>query len=346
QELVEATTGSALDPAWERQWSNDPVIERAVAAMLDREDAGGAGAFLRQQQAAHGPFRIAGYSGIGYEPAPVASYPERRWEPGVLAILVNGRTMRLGLYDMQGYNPLQLRLYTDYLAALNSRPQNYHHANLLPGGFHSPLLDLLNVRYLLVDARIPADRADVAALRDGRQEVFRNDEVVIYENWEALPHAWVVHDVRSATPPAALALLASGQANPRWTAFVEGRPPPLAPATGTPVETAFITSYEADSLRVEVNATGAGLLVLSEVWAEGWQAAVNGVPAPILRTDGALRGVPIQAGHHTVELWYAPRSLQLGLLISGVATVAMLASFAAAAVSWTNGRGARAEGRE
>ncbi|MBA2278186.1 MAG: hypothetical protein H0W06_10535, partial [Chloroflexia bacterium] len=182
QELVEATTGSALDPAWERQWDNDPTIERAVAAMLDREDAGGGGAFLRLQQAAHGPFRIAGYSGIGHEPAPVASYPERRWEPGVLAILVNGRTMRLGLYDMQGYNPLQLRIYTDYLAALNGRAQNYHHANLLPGGFHSPLLDLLNVRYLLVDARIPADRADVAALRDGRQEVFRNDEVVIYEN--------------------------------------------------------------------------------------------------------------------------------------------------------------------
>jgi len=56
------------------------------------------------------------------------------------------------------------------------------------------------------------------------------------------------------------------------------------------------------------------------------------VPVKILLSDGALRGVPIMAGHHNVEFFYAPRSLQLGLLITSVATVAMLASFAAVAV--------------
>ncbi len=341
QELVEATTGEALDPAWTRQWVNDPVIQSAVATALDRDDQGGAGAFLRAQEAQRGPFRFAGYSGIGYDPSPSRSYPERRWEPEILALLANGRTMRLGLHDIQGYNPLQLRVYVDYLTALNGRTQNYHHANLLPAGFHSPLLNMLNVRFLLVDARIPADRPDVVALRQDRQEVFRNDEVVIYENWRALPHAWIVHDVRPATRADALALLAAGEVDPRWTALVEGAPPPLAPATGNPAETAFISRYEADAMVIEVNATAPGLLVLSEVWAEGWRAAVDGVPVEILLTDGALRGVPVTGGHHTVELTYAPRSLQIGLLLSGAALVAMLASFAAVAVSWTRGRSRR-----
>jgi len=343
QELVESTTGNALDPAWERQWRDDPAIQAAVATALDDEDLGGAGGFLRAQEAVRGPFRFAGYGGIGYEPEPSRSFPERRWEPEILGLIANGRAMELGVHDIQGYNPLQLRVYVDYLAALNGRTQNYHHANLLPGGFASPLLDLLNVRYLLVDARIPADRADVVALRAGRPEVFRNAEVVVYENWRAMPHAWVVHDVRAASRTDALALLAAREVDPRWTALVEGNPPPFAPATGTPAETAFITRYEADTMAIEVTATAAGLLILSEVWAEGWQAAVDGVPVEIMLADGALRGVPIQAGHHLVELSYAPRSLQLGLLISGIATVALLASFAAVAVSWTR-RGRRGEG--
>ena len=54
--------------------------------------------------------------------------------------------MVYGLEDAQGYNPLQLRRYAEYLAALNGGPQDYHWA--LVYNFQSPLVDLLNLRYV------------------------------------------------------------------------------------------------------------------------------------------------------------------------------------------------------
>ena len=54
--------------------------------------------------------------------------------------------MVYGREDVQGYNPLQLRRYAAYVAAINGGPQDYHWA--LVYNFQSPLLDLLNLRYV------------------------------------------------------------------------------------------------------------------------------------------------------------------------------------------------------
>ncbi|UCE86954.1 MAG: hypothetical protein JSU66_04255, partial [Deltaproteobacteria bacterium] len=59
----------------------------------------------------------------------------------------------------------------------------------------------------------------------------------------------------------------------------------------------------------------------------GWHAAVDGEPAPILRTNGLVQGVFVPPGVHAVRLAYAPASFPVG---AGVALVA-LAGFAA----WT-----------
>lgn len=57
-------------------------------------------------------------------------------------------SMVYGTEDIQGYNPLQLRRYAQYLAAINGGPDDYHWA--LAYNLQSPLLDLLNLRYLLL----------------------------------------------------------------------------------------------------------------------------------------------------------------------------------------------------
>lgn len=347
QEIVESALGRPLDPTWAEFWRPNPVLEAAIATNVARVDPGGAGEFLQaRRDAAVWPLRQVGYGGIEHPAVwpPPPSYQDRRTEPTIQALLVNGRPIFLGLREIQGYNPTQLRRYSELVSALNGRPQNYHVANLLPDGVRSPLLNLLGVRYLLVDATLPPERGDVALLAAGRQAVFRTAEVVVYENANALPGAWIVHDVRSVAPGGALAPLASGEVDPRQTALVEGAPPVVARPVDPAADAARVTRFAPDAIEVATETTAPGLLVVNEVYDRGWRATVDGAPAEILPTNHVQRGIPLPAGTHRVELRYDPPALRLGLWISGVAWAAMLAVFGAAAWARTGRRRGRGRG--
>jgi hypothetical protein len=120
----------------------------------------------------------------------------------------------------------------------------------------------------------------------------------------------------------ALSLLAQGTIDPFHTALVEGEVPVVAPAAGA--ESAHVRQVTPEAISVAVTATAPGLLVVSEIYAQGWQAFVDGTLAPILPTDHVLRGIPIPAGAHLVELRYQLPALEVGCLISGVAWVALV----------------------
>jgi len=341
-ELAGSWLGWPRDPTWEPWWRADPAAEAALARDLAPTDPGGAGEFLQRRLAEDGPFRSVGYGGVDYpgQQPPTLNYMERRLDPAIGAILVNGRPMALGLYDIQGYNPLQLARYVEFLRALNGREIDYHVSYLMPSGVASPLLDLLNVRYVVVDAALPGDRPDVATIAASGREVFRSPLAVVYERSSNPSHAWVVHDVRPVARGEALPPLVARSVDPRRTALVEPDgelPPGLAPrqAPAAPVPAAaIVTRYEPERIELAVSSAEPGLLVLAEVYESGWQAAVNGQPAEILPTFHALRGIPVPAGDSTVELRYAPWSLRLGLAVTGLALVGMVGSFAVAGWSW------------
>ena len=64
-----------------------------------------------------------------------------------------------------------------------------------------------------------------------------------------------------------------------------------------------------------------GLLVLADLWDPGWQACLNGKPAPILRTNHALRGVVLPAGSSTVEFRYASATVACAFWLAAGALV-------------------------
>ncbi|MFN8592549.1 MAG: YfhO family protein [Thermomicrobiales bacterium] len=334
-ELTGSWLGWPQSAYWEARWHPDPAEKLALETATSTSDPGGAGEFLQSRLAADGPFRYAGYAGFGYGEGQNAgeSYMGRRFDPAVEAVLVNGRPIFLGLYDVQGYNPLQLSRYVEFMDALNGGPQDYHTAFLLPAGLTSPLLDLLDVRYLVVDGAIPPDRDDLLPLTAQAREVFRGPLAAVYERTTTPRHAWIVHDIRPVARGEALPLLTSGAVDPFRTALVEGAPPVSeAPPAGAD-ELALVTDYAPDRIEIEANAATPGLLVVSEVYESGWRASVDGVDVPILPTDHALRGVPLPAGTHTVVLHYDPWPLRLGLIASTITAIMMLVAFAAVAFS-------------
>ena len=76
----------------------------------------------------------------------------------------------------------------------------------------------------------------------------------------------------------------------------------------------------------EVEARRRSLLVLTDVHFPGWKAWVDGRETEIERVDYLLRGVPVPAGAHRVELRYEPASWRAGSIVSVLAALGLLAA--------------------
>jgi hypothetical protein len=330
-DIVNTLRADPPPPGELAMWGNDPTMQGIIEESLSREDPGGAGEFLQQREETEPPFRFIAYGGMYHPDTVRKTYPNRRLEPAMIAILQNARPMRLGLETTQGYNPLQPMVYQEFMAALNRGPQDYHFANLIHTGVNSPLLDLLNVRYIVVDRNIPEDRRDHLLLAEIRTEVYRDDNVIIYESPTVQPRAWMVYDVRAEEDGAGLAALADGSVDGGEVAYVEGELPSVTPPANGAAPEVTMTAWTEDSRTIEVSQSGAGLLVVSEVYSENWQATVDGEEVEVLQADHALLGIPVGPGEHTVVVSYAPDSLMLGLWISGIAGIGAIAVLAYAA---------------
>jgi hypothetical protein len=161
------------------------------------------------------------------------------------------------------------------------------------GGRASSRYDLLNVKYVLVGEGVP--------LPDGAFERMLGPEqgLELHRNLTYAPRAWY------APADANLADIALPDA-------------PLA---------ATVTNYTAGRLDASIAAPAPGYLVLSEVLYPGWQATVNGAPAPVLPVNGTLLAVPIPVGAVTVALRFWPASFTWGLVAAATAAILMLLLF-------------------
>jgi hypothetical protein len=103
---------------------------------------------------------------------------------------------------------------------------------------------------------------------------------------------------------------------------ISGAPPAGTDEAGT----AHLTSFKPNRLRLQAAIRRPSFLVLSEVYYPGWEALVDGKPAPLLKADYVLRAVPLLPGEHSVELRFRSRTFLWGLAISalGLAGIACL----------------------
>jgi hypothetical protein len=255
-------------------------------------------------------------------------YTTRFMDPATAALEVDNRALWLGLQDAQGYDASQLQRYDTYLAWLNGRTQNYHDAEVFWAGLRSPLLDLLNVRYVIVPSSTHLDVSDAAGLPRFQKTVYSDARVRILENSSAFARAWIVHTALQASATDALAAIDSGRVQARSTAILEE----AAPVLGVPLEPdadrADITDDEPDRMAIATSTTAPGLLLLSELYYPAWHAYVDDQRVPVYVADGALRAVGVPAGDHHVELRFESQALLVGCSIS-VATIVVMATLLA-----------------
>jgi Bacterial membrane protein YfhO len=104
-------------------------------------------------------------------------------------------------------------------------------------------------------------------------------------------------------------------------AFVET--PPFTPAAGT-VRRATETWHSA---LLDVDSTGRALLVISITPHKYWRATIDGRPATLQVANIGYQALEVPAGHHTIALTYRNPLIPIGILVSLLALVAIIAIF-------------------
>jgi len=235
-----------------------------------------------------------------------------------------------GLRDVRGYDAVDPTRMVELLI-LASEPSAVSRSyartqGLVPklkasgdGGIGlSPILDMLGVRYVIF--RKPPF--------EGARTLFHEQDYWIMENAAALPRAFVpTHLEVIADHDTRLNKMASPQFDPREVAYLESAVdlPPICRGRAEMVED--LPSRVVIALQMETP----GLVVLADRWDKGWQASLNGAPAPILVADHALRGVVVPKGSSTLEFHYAPASFAWGIRLCALALISLLVWAALAA---------------
>ncbi len=149
--------------------------------------------------------------------------------------------------------------------------------------------------------------------------------VKIFRNPDPLPRARSVHRAIETKDVAELDMrIQDPTVDLRTTVVMMGRAPTLETCGGE--DKVALPRHNSDRVTISANMACRGLVVLGDPYFPGWSAKIDGQPAEILEVYGALRGVVVDSGAHTVEMIYRPVSVIGGaaITLAGLLAVAAL----------------------
>jgi hypothetical protein len=231
-----------------------------------------------------------------------------------------------GMEDIRTHDAVERSEYVDFLdrtCGYDPNPYFKHVADT-----NSPVLDFLNVRFLVTDAT--ADRAS-----ERWKPVYSGPDGRVFENSRFLPRVFAPARIRFEGDSASPVSLPAED----WSriATVRGHPDVGA---GRVVEaqnlSIAVSDYRETTNSVRFRTTSVGVLehptlVTSLVQDGGWSArSGEGKPITTVKANGVFLGLVLGAGEQEVRLDYSPPGFRTGLLIS-------LMSFLAGAVFFATG---------
>ena len=191
----------------------------------------------------------------------------------------------------------------------------------------------------LIDERTGA-HSSVTVSQGGDFRRIHSGDVKIYERTGAAGRAWLVHGIQPAADDAvavsavadtatALALLGDPAFDPRAAVLLPDGGDPQPPARAAANESVQIVAYEPERVTIAADVASPAVLVLADAFYPGWQATVDGIPAPILRANLMFRSLALAPGRHEIVFTYRPAAWRLGAAISLIALAALGAAVSA-----------------
>ncbi len=206
-----------------------------------------------------------------------------------------------------GYHPAKLALYNDIIERQLSKGNQM-------------VFNMLNTRYII--QRPPGAQEDQAVRNPG-----------------AFGACWLVQSIKYVKN-ADDEMTALDSTNTRDTAIVQQNfksAIPFEPVKDTTASLRLLENLN-DQLTYAFNAATNQFAVFSEVYYDkGWNAFIDGKPAPYVKVDYILRGMAVPAGKHTIEFRFEPKSFATGNTISILAAIGTYLLIIAAFVAcWRN----------
>jgi hypothetical protein len=223
--------------------------------------------------------------------------------------------------DIGGYHSFYPKRYAEYLFLSQHGP-----GKPLPekfsrwtqfGSFGSPLIDLINTKYVLLPPSF--------AFNHPKLKLVYDREIKIYENTSAFPRVFFTSGYQLCHDRKAAYKMLAGFSIEDFKQKVLLESPPDAVwkkvqhaaeySAGTSIR---VISYTPNRIELEVTADGDGFVVIGDNYHPAWHAWVDGIPGKVLRANYIMRALPITAGSHSIVLLFRPKLLMGGMIISTV----------------------------
>ncbi len=189
-----------------------------------------------------------------------------------------------GISTIEGFDPYIIEGYRKFIRLIESNSEGIGINNVEVTNFNSPLLSLLNVKYLISQEYL--ENCNFKLLIDGKNK--------LYKNQNYFPRAFFSINIKVVPQKEKMSLLECQ-----------------------------INRYFPNEVIIEGNAQEDGYLHLLDVYHPGWKAYVNGRQTKIYKSSNIFRAVKLAKGRYIVKFIFAPWSYKLGLIIT-IATLLFL----------------------
>jgi hypothetical protein len=237
----------------------------------------------------------------------------------------------LGLYDTQGYNPLNIYAYRRLFKSLN--PTTDWNPRYIPSIHkeeklkNNSLIRILNADLILNPGgtdipgkKIQVENMGLSWINDLKSEIP-----------EQIPASWVFvfRAAKEIEPETFYGNLEAGMLDIKRVAYVTNgnlkdfetdesahRRPPIV------IDAPYNISHNPGKIKIDCPELPLpGVLLFSENNYPGWAVQVDGEPAEILTIDGTFLGVQLDSGKHRVEFTFNPPNFRIGLIVSVISIV-------------------------
>ena len=223
-----------------------------------------------------------------------------------------------GIESADGYDPLYLANYAQYISVLQSQNPNAgvspFNRIVTPQNFSSKLTSLANIEYIL--------SFDTLTLKE-LELVMTEGQTKVYRNKKSLKRAFFVDEVvKISTPQQEFNSLL----DPNFDLTKKATSQEFSTRVEPKNSNLAITNYRDQGLSLVTDSDTARPLVVTNIYYPGWQATIDGQKTKIYKANGIFQLIVVPEGSHRIEFNFRPRSFYNGAILSALALLTTSAS--------------------